>query len=120
MPLPSVTYELYKQHGGTLDGDAFTASLRAAVSAVREVIGYNTPQDADDEEAYIRAVCSAVDVDEAYGASGGIGETVASVTLGRFSASVGGSGSASSYTTDMRRVIHRELVGSTLLYQGLS
>lgn len=120
MPLPSVTYELYTQQGGTLDGDAFEASLRAAVSAVRDVIGYNTPQGEDDEAAYIRAVCAAVDVDDAYGASGGIGETVASVTLGRFSASMGATGSGSSYEADIRRAVRRELVGSSLLYQGLS
>ena len=120
MPLPSVTYEQYKAQGGTLEADAFAASLRAAVSAVRDVIGYNEPQDDDDVEAYTRAVCAAVDVDEAYGASGGIGEGVASVTLGKFSATMGqASGSSSLYDVDMRRAVRRELVGSTLLYQGL-
>ena len=94
MPLPSVTYELYKGRGGTLGEDAFAASLRAAASAVRDVIGYNEPQDEEDEEAYIRAVCAAVEVDQAYGASGGIGEAVASVTLGKFSASIGGDGAS--------------------------
>lgn len=120
MPLPSVTYEQYKAQGGTLEADAFAASLRAAVSAVRDVIGYNEPQDDDDVEAYTRAVCAAVDVDEAYGASGGIGEGVASVTLGKFSATMGGNGSASLYQADMRRAIARELAGSSLLYQGVA
>ena len=120
MPLPSVTYEQYKAQGGTLEADAFAASLRAAVSAVRDVIGYNEPQDEEDEDAYIRAVCAAVDVDDAYGASGGIGEAVASVTLGKFSASMGGNGSASLYQTDMRRAVSRELSGSSLLYQGMA
>lgn len=119
MPLPSVTYELYQGQGGKLGEDAFVASLRAAVSAVRDVIGYNEPQDEEDEDAYIRAVCAAVEVDDAYGASGGIGEAVASVTLGKFSASMGGNGAASPYQVDMRRAVHRELVGSSLLYQGL-
>ena len=119
MPLPSVTYELYKGQGGTLEEDAFEASLRAAASAVRDVIGYNEPQDEEDEDAYIRAVCAAVEVDEAYGASGGIGEAVASVNLGKFSASLGGNGTSSPYQADMRRAVHRELVGSSLLYQGL-
>lgn len=119
MPLPSVTYELYKGQGGTLGEDAFAASLRAAVSAVRDVIGYNEPQDEEDEAAYIRAVCAAVEVDDAYGASGGIGEAVASITLGKFSASMAGGGTASLYDVDMRRAVLRELVGSSLLYQGL-
>ena len=119
MPLPSVTYELYKGQGGTLGEDAFAASLRAAVSAVRDVIGYNEPQDEEDEAAYIRAVCAAVEVDDAYGASGGIGEAVSSITLGKFSASMAGGGAASLYDADMRRAVRRELVGSSLLYQGL-
>lgn len=119
MPLPSVTYELYQQQGGKLEGDAFKASLRAAVSAVRDVIGYNLPQDEEDENAYIRAVCAAVEVDEQYGASGGIGEAVASVTLGKFSASMGGDGASSLYEVDIRKAIRRELVGSSLLYQGV-
>lgn len=119
MPLPSVTYELYVAQGGTLGEDAFAASLRAAVSAVRDAIGFNEPRDGEDEAAYIRAVCAAVEVDDAYGASGGIGEAVASVTLGRFSATLGGSGAGSPYRDDMRRAVRRELAGSSLLYQGL-
>ncbi len=119
MPLPSVTYELYQGQGGTLGEDAFEASLRAAVSAVRDAIGYNEPQDAEDEAAYIRAVCAGVDVDDAYGASGGIGEAIASVTLGKFSASMGGNGAASPYEADMRRAVRRELAGSGLLYAGV-
>lgn len=119
MPLPTVTYDLYVGCGGTLGEDAFTASLRAAVSAVGDVIGFNVPQDEDDEEAYIRAVCSAIDVDESYGASGGVGEGLASVTLGKFSASFGGGGSSSLYEVDIRRAVFRELAGSSLLYQGV-
>ena len=118
MPLPTVTYSSYTEQGGTLEEDAFKASLRAAAAAVREVIGFNRPQDEDDEGAYIRAVCAAVDVDSAYGASGGIGEGMASVTLGKFSASMG-SGTKSLYDVDMSRAIFRELSGSSLLYQGV-
>lgn len=118
MPLPTVTYCNYTEHGGKLGEDAFMASLRAAASAVLEVIGFNRPQDEEDEDAYVRAVCAAIDVDSAYGASGGIGEGMASVTLGKFSASMGSSGT-SLYDTDMRRAIFRELSGSSLLYQGV-
>lgn len=119
MPLPTVTYELYEAQGGTLGEDAFAASLRAAVAAVREAMGLNRPRDEEDDAAYIRAVCAAVDVDSAYGASGGIGEAVASVTLGKFSASMGGNGAASPYEADMRRAVRRELAGSGLLYAGV-
>ena len=121
MALPPVTHGQYRAQGGTLGEDAFAASLRAAESAVREVIGFNEPQDDDDAAAYVRAVCAAVDVDAAYGASGGIGEGVASVTLGKFSATMAQQhGGASGYGADMRRAIRRELVGSSLLYQGLA
>lgn len=118
MPLPTVTYSNYTEQGGKLGEDAFKASIRAAVSAVRDVIGFNRPQDEEDEEAYIRAVCAAVDVDSAYGASGGIGENVSSLTLGRFSATMQNGRSA--YDADMRKFITRELAGSSLLYQGIS
>ncbi len=117
MALPSVTYEHYTDMGGTLSQEAFTASLGAAVRAVREVMGFNSPKDAEDAEAYSRAVCAAVDVDSAYGASGGIGERVASVTLGKFSAASATNGE-SPYDADMTRAIMRELSGSSLLYQG--
>lgn len=121
MSLPPVAYADYEVWGGTLGEDAFDASLRAAVSAVHAVIGANEPADADDEDAYARAVCAAADVDAAYGASGGIGEGLASVTLGKFSASLGSAASgASAYDVDMARAVRRELVGSSLLYQGIA
>lgn len=71
------------------------------------------------EDAYVRAVCAAVDVDAAYGCSGGIGEGLASVSIGSFSASLGAGDAAGGYDTDMTRAIRRELSGSGLLYQGI-
>lgn len=119
MAVPTVTYADYTRHGGTLAEDVFKASSRAAVAWVRDVIGFNVPQDADDEDAYMRAVCAAVDVDAAYGCSGGIGEGLASVSIGSFSASAGADGTSGSYGSDMSRAIRHELVGSGLLYQGI-
>lgn len=119
MAVPTVTYEDYTRHGGTLAEDVFKASSRAAVAWVRDVIGFNVPQDADDEDAYVRAVCVAVEVDAAYGCSGGIGEGLASVSIGSFSASAGTDGTSGAYEADMIRAIRRELVGSGLLYQGI-
>lgn len=121
MALPSVSYDDYGTWGGTLDKDAFAASLRPALASVRDVIGYNEPLGADDEDAYRRAVCAAVEVDAYYGASGGVGEGLASVTLGKFSAALGSAASgASAYDVDMARAVRRELVGSSLLYQGIA
>lgn len=119
MAVPTVTYADYAKHGGTLAEDVFKASSRAAISAVRDIIGFNVPKDADDEDAYVRAVCAAVDVDAAYGCSGGIGEGLASVSIGSFSASAGADGQSGTYDSDMARAIRRELVGSGLLYQGI-
>ena len=119
MMTPSVTYEEYTGYGGRLAEGAFDASLASAVSSVREVIGFNAPSTEAQREAYVVAVCAAVDVDAAYGASGGIGESVASVAIGAFSASMQDAGGASAYDIDMRRAIRRELQGSGLLYQGI-
>ena len=119
MPLPKLPYSRYAKLGGTHDKGAFEGSLRAAVAAVREVIGFNRPETGEQVEAYERAVCAAVDVDVAYGASGGVGEGLASVSIGSFSASMSGDGAASGYQADMRSAIRRELSGSGLLYQGI-
>lgn len=120
MALPEVTYEHYQGcYGGALGEEAFNASRRAAAASVAEVIGFNAPEGAYQTVAYRNAVCAAADVDAAYGASGGIGENVASVAVGAFSATLAGTAGVSAYDLDMRRAIRRELQGSGLLYQGI-
>ncbi len=117
---PELTYERYGNLGGAHDEEAFDASLRAAEATVREIIGFNEPETETQQEAYERAVVAAVDVDVAYGCSGGIGEGLANISVGSFSASFeGGTGAVSAYQADMRRAIKRELAGSGLLYQGI-
>ena len=92
----------------------------AGQKGVREVMGLNEPDGERQATAYVGAVCAAVDVDAAYGASGGIGENVASVAVGAFSATLAaGTAGVSAYDLDMRRAIRRELQGSGLLYQGI-
>ncbi len=117
MPLPQLTYDRYGQLGGRVSEEKFNASLRAAESYVREIIGFNDPEDAP--EAYERAVCAAVDVDVYYGSTGGIGEGVSSISIGSFSASMGASDASSNYDSDMQSAIRRELIGSGLLYRGI-
>lgn len=119
MPLPDLTYARYAELGGTHDEGTFEGTLRAAVASVREIIGFNCPETGEQIKAYERAVCAAVDVDVAYGASAGIGEDLASVSIGSFSASMSGDSASSGYKADMRRAIRRELAGSGLLYQGI-
>ena len=117
---PSVSYDEYTARGGKLAKEAFGASLASAVASVREVMGLNEPDGERQATAYVGAVCAAVEVDAAYGASGGIGENVASVAVGAFSATLAaGTAGVSAYDLDMRRAIRRELQGSGLLYQGI-
>lgn len=118
MPLPMLPYERYAELGGSAGEERFRSSLGHAVASVRDAMGFNVPETEAQVEAYERAVCAAVDVDDAYGASGGIGEWASSITLGEFSAS-GGADGQSGYDRDMARAIRRELAGSGLLYQGV-
>lgn len=119
MALPCVTYEDYVSLGGNLREDAFASSLGNATSRVREIMGFNVPRNERQERAYVRAVCAAVEVDATYGCSGGIGEGLASVSIGSFSASLGAGDATGGYDADMTRAIRRELSGSGLLYQGI-
>lgn len=121
MKLPVVTYKDYQAYGGDLSEDAFNASLPHAQSWLRYVLGYNEPKTDAENEACIRATCSAIAVDAAYGASGGIGEGAASMTIGSFSISggSGSNGSVNAYQSDMESAIQRELIGTRLLFQGL-
>lgn len=124
MTLPGLGYARYAELGGSLDAAEFHASLRAGLAAVREAVGLNEPEDDEELEAYERAVCAAVEVDAAHGATGGAGEDMVGVTVGGFSASFGsasaGAYQQSAYERDMRRAIRRELSGTGLLYAGLS
>ena len=120
MALPEVTYADYQAWGGKCDASAFGASLAAARAAVHRIIGFNVPEGTAQVAAYTNAVCAAVDVDQAYGATAGIGESSAGFTIGSFTYGRGSdSGGASAYDSDMERAIYGELTGSGLLYQGV-
>ena len=94
--------------------------LPAAVAAVRELMGFNEPEGEEQEAAYKAAVCAALDVDAAYGFSGGVAEGLQSLTVGSVSLGMGqADAQASAYDRDMRRAIARELRGTGLLYAGL-
>ncbi|NGM17724.1 hypothetical protein GMI70_06930 [Eggerthellaceae bacterium zg-893] len=116
--LPTLAYARYAELGGRCSAEEFAASQRAAHAAVREIAGPNEIQDEEDLAGYERAVCAAVEVDRRYGASGGIGEHLASVTVGKVSMAMGSAG-ASPYDRDMAREVMRELAGTSLLYQGV-
>lgn len=97
--------------------DSVQRALPSAEAAVREVMCFNVPEGEAQESAYKSAVYAAMDVDAAYGFSGGVAESGASMRLGSFSVTHGGS--TSSYDADMDRAIRRELSGSGLLFQGI-
>ena len=116
MERPSVTLEDYLDaHGEIGEGD-FKAALPAALGVVADLVGLNDI--AGEEDAWRRAVLAVVAVDAAYGFSHGVGEGLASVTLGKFSASLGAAGT-SQWRADARGAARRELAGTGLLYAGV-
>lgn len=120
MERPAVSIGDYTaRHGEIGEGD-FNAALPAAEGIVADLVGLNRVGLPFEIDAWKRAVCAAVAVDVAYGLSHGIGEGLASVTLGKFSASGGGSApGGSQWLSDARAAARRELAGTGLLYAGV-
>ena len=114
--LPEVGSADYR---GACTRDEVCAHLPAAVAAVREVMGFNVPEGEEQVAAYKAAVCAALDVDAAYGFSGGVAEGLQSMTVGSLSVTLGLQGGQSAYEQDMQRAIRRELSGTGLLCQRL-
>lgn len=118
MERPAVSIGDYTaRHGEIGEGD-FNAALPAAEGIVADLVGLNRVELPFEIAAWKRAVCAAVAVDVAYGLSHGIGEGLASVTLGKFSASLGAAGT-SQWRADARAAARRELAGTGLLYAGV-
>ncbi len=116
MERPSVTLEDYRDAYGEIGEGDFKAALPAALGVVADLVGLNDI--AGEEDAWRRAVLAVVAVDAAYGFSHGVGEGLASVTLGKFSASLGAAGT-SQWRADARAAARRELAGTGLLYAGV-
>ncbi|HIS39952.1 MAG TPA: hypothetical protein IAC12_03805 [Candidatus Aphodovivens avistercoris] len=110
-------YAFYsEQYGGSLDEKSFDAALPHALAEVRRLTWPNDPS--LDEAAYMRAVCAAVEVDAAYGCTGGAG-SLQSVTVGSVSMGFGSQGGEASYSADMARAVRGELAGTGLLFMGV-
>lgn len=109
--LPSL--EDYREAHGEIGEDDF----KAALGVVADLVGTNDI--AGGEDAWRRAVMAVVAVDAAYGFSHGVGEGLASVTLGKFSASLGASDGVSQWRTDAVAAARRELAWTGLLYTGV-
>lgn len=114
--LPEVGSADYR---GAHTWDEVCAHLPAAVAAVREVMGFNVPEGEEQVAAYKAAVCAALDVDAAYGFSGGVAEGLQSMTVGSLSVTLGLQDGQSAYEQDVQRAIRRELSGTGLLCQRL-
>lgn len=114
--LPEVGSADYR---GAHTWDEVCAHLPAAVAAVREVMGFNVPEGEEQVAAYKAAVCAALDVDAAYGFSGGVAEGLQSMTVGSLSVTLGLQDGQSVYGQDVQRAIRRELSGTGLLCQRL-
>lgn len=121
MSLPHLTYDEYKTLGGTLEEEDFKTSYLTARSWVNYYCGANEAETQDQSDAVKRALASAVEVDSVYGASGGIGEGVGSMTIGSFSVSGNTSAEigATNYQMDMKQVIYMHLSGTGLLFGGI-
>ena len=118
MSHPNVTLEDYRGvYGEIAEGD-FDAALLAAEGTVADLVGLNRVELPFEIAAWRRAVLAVVAVDAAYGFSHGVGEGMASVTLGKFSASLGAAGT-SQWRADAVAAARRELAGTGLLYAGV-
>ena len=121
MSWPQPTYAQYREWGGSVDEGVFDDLVRRAVSTVAHECWPNEP-DADDAEMVshaINAVCAAIEVDVAYGGTGGGALAEGGFTLGSFTVGSGtnmrGAGMEGTYSADMSAAIRRELVGTGLL-----
>ncbi len=121
MKIPALSYTEYQSLGGKLSEEAFKDSYMAAQAWVRYYCGYNEAETEEDITAVKQTVVAAIAVDNAYGASGGVGESASSLSIGSFSVSGGVSQEpgASCYQQDMQRVIYMGLSGTGLLFGGL-
>lgn len=122
MGCPEVSIGEYEGWFGEIAEADFAAALPAARGVVDDLVGFNRVEQPFEITAYKRAVCAAVKADGAYGFSHGVGEGLASVTLGKFSASSGasGEGGASQWQRDVCAAARRELAGTGLLYAGIA
>ena len=121
MKIPALSYTEYQSLGGKLSEEAFKDSYMAAQAWVRYYCGNNEAETEEDITAVKQTVVAAIAVDNAYGASGGVGESASSLSIGSFSVSgdVSQEPGASCYQQDMQRVIYMGLSGTGLLFGGL-
>lgn len=111
MSVPALTYQRYRELGGSAGEDAFAASLPWASRHVAAACWPNEPAP-DTEGAWLAAVAAAVDVDVEWGGTHGAGDS-GSLSIGGFSTS-GGSG-GEPFADELTRAVSDALAGTGLL-----
>lgn len=111
MSVPALTYQRYRELGGSAGEDAFAASLPWASRHVAAACWPNEPAP-DTEGAWLAAVAAAVDVDVEWGGTHGAGDS-GSLSIGGFSTS-GGSG-GEPFADELTRAVSDALSGTGLL-----
>lgn len=120
MGFPDVTYNDYVEgFGYSVKPDAFTEYLPSATAVVRDLCYPNQPETQDQQDAYVLAVCAAIQADVMSGSTHGADLGASSFTIGKFSMSGNSSGASgeSAVLSAMRSAARLQLVGSGLLYR---
>lgn len=116
MPFPEVAYEDFtEEFGCRVSSEEFRACLPHARALVRGLIWPNEPATPEQEDAYMLAVCAAVEADAEGGCGHGLAEP-GGFAIGSFSVS-GAPAEAGSQA--MAGAARRQLAGSGLLYMGV-
>lgn len=111
MSAPALTYQRYRDLGGSAGEGAFAASLPWASRHVAAACWPNEPAP-DTEDAWLAAVAAAVDVDVEWGGTHGVGDS-GSLSIGGFSTSGGSDGA--SFADELSRAVSDALAGTGLL-----
>lgn len=111
MSAPTLTYQRYRELGGSAGEDAFAASLPWASRHVAAVCWPNEPA-SDTEGAWLAAVAAAIDVDAEWGGTHGAGDS-GSLSIGGFSTSDGSGGE--SFADELSHAVSDALAGTGLL-----
>lgn len=112
MAAPELTYQRYRELGGSASKDAFSASLPWAVRAVKAACWPNVPADDAQQEAARAAIAAAIDADVETGGAHGT-DAGGSFSIGGYSE--GASSASAGARAAIRDAISEALAGSGLM-----
>lgn len=109
--LPTLTYDLYLAHGGTLSEDQHRKAWpHVRLFAATRLMGLDLSAH---ESQVLDALALCVDVDAAWGFVGGVGPDVTSESLGEYTYS--GQATSHTWTGDMWAALQAGLLGTGLI-----